>query len=150
MAFPSSSHQARVVALSCTTERNGVSSWANLIISTRYLWVTLSLSGHHTRTVAFNSSFKHERKKEWKNNGLGKSSFANEGATHPLQRHPWMRHYNPLYVMNPMPVDYVFLTTSSTLHGLERDHLETLLDLGKDLPNKTPHQPSHIQAWKFT
>jgi hypothetical protein len=33
--------------------------------------------------------------------------------------------------------------TSYTLHGLERDLLEALLDLGQDLPNKTPCQPSH-------
>jgi hypothetical protein len=35
---------------------------------------------------------------------------------------------------------------SYTLHGLERDLLESLLDLGKDLSNGTPRQPSHIQA----
>jgi phage protein D len=34
--------------------------------------VTLSLSRHHARIVAFNSSLKNERSKEWKNNGLGK------------------------------------------------------------------------------
>jgi hypothetical protein len=34
--------------------------------------VTLSLSGHHPRTVAFHLSLKFERKKEWKNDGLEK------------------------------------------------------------------------------
>jgi hypothetical protein len=34
--------------------------------------VTLSLSRHHARAVAFNLSLKYERNKEWKNDGLGK------------------------------------------------------------------------------
>jgi hypothetical protein len=46
------------------------------------------------------------------------------------------------------PYAYWALTpiTSSILHGLEMDLLEALLDLGQDLPNRTPRQPSHIQA----
>jgi hypothetical protein len=56
-------------------ERKGVSSRANLLISARYLWVTLSLSGHHARAVAFNLSLNYEINKEWKNDGLGKSAL---------------------------------------------------------------------------
>jgi hypothetical protein len=53
-------------------ERKGISSRANLLISTRYLSVTLSLSGHHARKISFNLSPKFERNKEWQNDGLGK------------------------------------------------------------------------------
>jgi hypothetical protein len=34
--------------------------------------VTLSLSRHHARIVAFNLSLNYERNKEWKNDDLGK------------------------------------------------------------------------------
>jgi hypothetical protein len=34
--------------------------------------MTLSLSGHHARIVAFNLSLKFERNKEWQSYGLGK------------------------------------------------------------------------------
>jgi hypothetical protein len=37
-------------------ERKGVSSGANLLISTRCLWVTMPSSGHHAREVNFNIS----------------------------------------------------------------------------------------------
>ena len=116
-------HHTRVMALCCMVEGKGVSSWVNLLISARYLWVTLSLSGQHARTMAFNSSFKTWDKQRMERVWAWKNCIANEGTTHPLQRHPWMRHYKPLYFMNPMPSESWPITTSSTLHGLERDHL---------------------------
>ena len=150
MTLPSFGHQARVVALSYTTKRKEVLSRANRLISARYLWVTLSLFGNHTRTVAFNSFPKTWKKQRMSRGWAWKHCIANEGATYPLLRHPWMRHYNPLYVLNPMPSESWSLTTSSTLHGLERDLLETLLDLGQGQSNRTPRQPSHIQDWEVT
>jgi hypothetical protein len=57
-------------------ERKGVSSRANLLISARYLWVTLSLFGHHTRVVALNSFFKNTKEtKNGKRMGLKKNAL---------------------------------------------------------------------------
>jgi hypothetical protein len=74
-------------------ERKGVSSRANLLISIRYLWVTLPPPGHHARAMTFNLSLcYYERKyKEKKIKGklwAWKKCIADEGTTHPLQRHP--------------------------------------------------------------
>jgi hypothetical protein len=41
------------------------------------------LSTHQTRIVTFNSSLKHERNKEWKNDGLGKIALQTK-APHTL------------------------------------------------------------------
>jgi hypothetical protein len=63
------------MALSCMAERNGVSSKANLLISTRCLWVTLSLFAHHAKAVAFNLSLKLLKNERVENNGLEKSAL---------------------------------------------------------------------------
>jgi hypothetical protein len=54
MTLSLSSHQTKAVTLICMAERKGVSSRANLLISTRYLWVTLQPSSHHAEVVTFN------------------------------------------------------------------------------------------------
>jgi hypothetical protein len=56
-------------------ERNEVSSRVILLISTRCLWVTLPLSGHHARAVTFNLSLKLRKNKGMEINGLGKSAL---------------------------------------------------------------------------
>jgi hypothetical protein len=45
--------------------------------------MTLSLYGNHARTMAFNSSLKHEINKEWKNDVLGKIALQTK-VTHTL------------------------------------------------------------------
>jgi hypothetical protein len=64
----------------------------------------------------------------------------------PSTKAPMNETLRPIVCHEPYAHRVLTSTTSSTLHGLERDLLETLLDLGKDLPNRTPHQPSDIQA----
>jgi hypothetical protein len=61
-------------------EKNGVSSRANLLISIRYLWVTLPPPGHHAREMTFNLSLfyykrKYEERKIKANDGLGKRAL---------------------------------------------------------------------------
>ena len=76
MTLPSFGHQARVVVLSYTTKRKGVSSEAKVLIFARYLWMKLSLSGHQAMPMAFNlflRTWKKYNKKEWKEDGRGKS-----------------------------------------------------------------------------
>ena len=90
MKLPSSGHQTRVMAPSCMAARKGVSSRANLLISTRCLWVTLPLSSHHAGAVTFNLSLKLWKNKRMTINGLGKSALRTK-VPHTLYKgtHEW-------------------------------------------------------------
>jgi len=152
MTLSSSSHQTRTMALSCMAERKGVSSRASLLISTRCLWVTLPSYGHHARAVTFNLSLCYIERKQRKKDkmqlmGLEKVHCGWRYHT-PSRKAPMNETLRPLVCHEPYVHWVLTPTTSSTLHGSERDLLETLLHLGQDLPNRTPRQSSHIQAWK--
>ena len=61
----------------------------------------------------------------------------------PSTKAPMNETLRPLVCHEPYAHCVLTPSTSYTLHALERDLLETLLDLGMDLPNRTPLQPSH-------
>ena len=49
-----------------------------------------------------------------------------EGAAHPPQRHPEMRYYGPLHIMNPMPIEYF----PHPFHFIHMTQIGLLLELG--------------------
>jgi len=154
MTLSSSSHQTRAISLSCMDERKGVASWANLLISTRCLWVKLPSSSHHTREVTFNLSLWYI---EIKQRNKDKRQLMSLKKVHCGRRYhttstkaPMNETLQPLVCHEPYAHWVLTPTTSSTLHGSKRDLLEHLIDLGQDLPNMTPCQPTHIQSWQVT
>jgi hypothetical protein len=77
--------------------------------------------------------------------GLEKVHYGRRYHT-PSTKAPMNETLQPLVCHYPYAHSVLTLMTSPTLHGLERDLLETLLDLEKYIPNRTPRQPSQIQA----
>jgi hypothetical protein len=69
-------------------ERKRLSSQANLLISTRCFWVTLLLFGNLARAMVLNLSLKLWKNERMENKWAWKKCIADEGTTHPLQRHP--------------------------------------------------------------
>ena len=139
-----SSHQTRVVALGGMAKRKGVSSWANLLISMKCLWITLSplviKLGQWPSTIPL--KHKRKRSKEIKlrikgNEWARKQLHLWQGAAHPLQRHPQVRFTFSCYHMHPMPKHLPF-TTSYTYVIWTRSHLGNTPNLWRISPIRHP------------
>ena len=127
-----SGHQTRVVALGGIAKRKGVSSRVNLLISVKFLWITLSplvtKPGQCPSTLPL--KHKNKRSKEMKlrikgNERDRKQWHLWQGATLPLQMHPHLRFTFPCCHCTPCP--------NTTPHHLIHSH-----NLNWFLPRKNP------------
>jgi hypothetical protein len=130
MTLLTASHHARVVALAGIAKRKGVSSRSSLLIFVKCLWVTLPPLVTTPRQCPLTSLLKEKeiRIKDKRNEWAWKPLHPRQGATHPLQRNPWVSHKFPCYHYTHFP-DIPYRVIHS--HGLDLNS-----------PKKIPHPMS--------